>query len=449
MLAGDFINVGITVTLLLIEHVLRFFARCVVFFLPNFILDVLNRLVKNMSEFLFGYLSNEKQSFGSKQIRRELRDMDATNLILANGFLPEEHVVYTSDGYILSLFRVVSRTTKANQRNEFHSQMPVLLMHGLLECCEVWLCRSSNDSLAYVLCEQGFDVWVGNVRGSKYGFKHRTLHSGSKEFWNFSMDEMISLDLPAMIEYILKTTNRKRLHYIGFSQGSALGFAGFSTNHELAEKISLFIALAPSTRVNGLRIGLINTLVHVDPNLVFLFFGRRVLLRWVIFWRMVLPPELFVKALDYSTHLLFGWTMKNIAPEEKDVLYSHLYSYGSVKVMVHWFQVMVTGRFQMFDDQNGGSYSQRRKYRGHQPPQYPLHQIKVPVALFCGGSDFLPDTKWLLHELNNNNPVHVHIEPSYEHLDFQFARNASSLIYPKVSQLCRARADSPAVEYAN
>mmetsp|Transcript_9235 Transcript_9235/g.24394 ORF Transcript_9235/g.24394 Transcript_9235/m.24394 type:complete len:447 (+) Transcript_9235:224-1564(+) len=373
----------------------------------------------------------------------KFRNLDAVGLIAANGFRAEEYAVVTKDGFILSLFRIVrpgaptsfaSESVEVNSRPRSH---PVLLMHGFLECCEVWLCRSRSRSLAYILADAGFDVWLANVRGSKYGFKHNRLSSRSHEFWNFGIDEMASLDLPALVMFVLKQTRCAKLDYVAFSQGTAIGFAAFSSNVELADKIDLFVALAPTARVNALHLRAVNALVWTDPNLVYVLFGARVMMRWVIFWRTVLPPWLFVKALDASTWQLFAWNMTNIDDAEKAKVYPFLYSCGSVRNMVHWFQIMVTGRFQMYDDQCGGAFALRRLYRGHQPPQYSLRQMQVPVALFCGGADSLPDTKWLLSELSTT--VFVHIEPSYEHLDFQFARCAPSRIYTKIVRLFESR----------
>ena len=42
--------------------------------------------------------------------------------------------------------------------------------------------------------------------------------------------------------------------------------------------------------------------------------------------------------------------MKNIDEKEKATLYSHLYSFASVKQVVHWFQIIRHQRFQMYDE---------------------------------------------------------------------------------------------------
>lgn len=62
---------------------------------------------------------------------------------------------------------------------------------------------------------------------------------------------MAERDLPAMVDYILKSTNQQNLIYIGHSQGTSIGFAGFIRNQTLANQIKLFIAVAPVARVGN------------------------------------------------------------------------------------------------------------------------------------------------------------------------------------------------------
>ena len=50
-----------------------------------------------------------------------------------------------------------------------------------------------------------------------------------------------------MLDHIVTVTGRAQLYYIGHSQGTAMGFAGFSSNHTLGSMVKRFYALAPIT----------------------------------------------------------------------------------------------------------------------------------------------------------------------------------------------------------
>ena len=60
-------------------------------------------------------------------------------------------------------------------------------------------------------------------------------------------------DLPAMLDYVISVTKQKELFYVGHSQGTIMGFAGFSTNQTLASYIKTFFALAPVTSVKHIK----------------------------------------------------------------------------------------------------------------------------------------------------------------------------------------------------
>jgi pimeloyl-ACP methyl ester carboxylesterase len=58
------------------------------------------------------------------------------------------------------------------------------------------------DSIApaFKLAAAGYDVWLGNQRGSKYSRRHETLDPDDKDdlkYWDFSFVEMGEYDAPA------------------------------------------------------------------------------------------------------------------------------------------------------------------------------------------------------------------------------------------------------------
>ena len=71
-----------------------------------------------------------------------------------------------------------------------------------------------------------------------------------KDVLSYSFDEHIKYDLPAMLNYALEVSGQDQLSYVGHSQGTAMGFGGFSSMPELAAKVKLFVALAPVANIS-------------------------------------------------------------------------------------------------------------------------------------------------------------------------------------------------------
>lgn len=168
------------------------------------------------------------------------------DLIRSKGYPAEEHDVVTKDGYILSIQRI---------RGKIDTTQPkpvVFLQHGLLDASSTWVVNYPSQSLGFILADNGFDVWLGNVRGNTYGLHHVKYNTNQNEFWDFSFDEFASYDIPAMISYILDVTQQENLYYIGHSQGTMVAFARLSSDQELASKIKLFLALGPVATVGNL-----------------------------------------------------------------------------------------------------------------------------------------------------------------------------------------------------
>ena len=150
-------------------------------------------------------------------------------------------------------------------------------------------------------------------------------------------------DLPNSVDYILRVTDQSSLSYIGFSQGTAQGFAALSLRAEVNQKVNLFIALAPVTKPVGLENQGFNSLVKTSPDLIYLLFGRSCLLPSTIYWQNNIKGPEWVKLIDYAIWFIFSWQSKYIL--SKEIVYKHLYSYSSVKSVVHWFQIISSERF--------------------------------------------------------------------------------------------------------
>ncbi|KAK3388972.1 Alpha/Beta hydrolase protein [Sordaria brevicollis] len=360
---------------------------------------------------------------------------DFVDLCALFGYTAEEHVVQTKDGYLLGLHRLAYKKgeeeTKVNRGPNSIKKRVVYLHHGLLMNSEVWVCLTDEQRcLPFVLVERGFDVWFGNNRGNKYSKKSVHCSPTSQRFWNFSIDEFAFHDIPDSISYILETTGQPSLSYIGFSQGTAQAFASLSIHPKLNDQVNVFIALAPAMSPAGLSNGIVDALVKASPQVLYLLFGRRSILSSATMWQSILYPPIFSKLIDMGLSFLFNWQTENISTSQKLAAYPHLYSFTSTKSVVHWFQIIRTKSFQMYDDdvQPPLMLSSSSKYT--KVAKYPTRNIKTPIVLVYGGIDSLVDIKVMLRELPAQT-VATEI-PHYEHLDFLWARDVDIQVFQHV-----------------
>lgn len=360
---------------------------------------------------------------------------DFTELCELYGYYCEEHIVQTGDGYLLGVHRLGWKPgeegTRVNSGRDGGVKKKVVYMHhGLMMNSEVWVCMTERERcLPFELVERGYDVWLGNNRGNKYSKKSIHTPPTSSSFWNFSMDQFAFHDIPDSIAYILETTHQPSLSYIGFSQGTAQAFATLSIHPTLNDKVNVFIALAPAMSPKGVASGTVDSFVKASPDILYLAFGRKAILASATMWQSILYPPIFVRLIDTSLRFLFGWSAVNIAPHQKLAAYPHLYSYTSTKSVVHWFQIIRNGTFQMYDDEAPNPItSNRSKY--YKVAKFPTKNIKTPIVLVYGGSDSLVDINVMLKEL----PRHTIAKeiPHYEHLDFLWAQSVNELVFPHV-----------------
>ena len=104
--------------------------------------------------------------------------------------------VTTDDGYILSIQRISNGDSGGRRGGQ---KIPVLLQHGVLVVWALtkylityfsywvsrlivvwqdgitWLINSPEESLGYILADEGFDVWIANGRGTTYSRQHTSI----------------------------------------------------------------------------------------------------------------------------------------------------------------------------------------------------------------------------------------------------------------------------------
>ena len=119
-----------------------------------------------------------------------------------------------------------------------------------MDSADCYIMNDAKRALAFVAAKNGFDVWLGNIRGNKYSRRHLTIDPDieSKDFFNYSFTEMGTFDVTSMIDYIKELTRSKKVAFVGHSMGTTIMFYLAVRQPEWVEKsISVFVALAPIT----------------------------------------------------------------------------------------------------------------------------------------------------------------------------------------------------------
>jgi len=427
----EYLALSASFVLLFLETIVR----SITLLLPTPIIRFFYRISRNAFNSLSSPYSRRARNKKKSVTSPIAQASDFVELCELYEYSAEEHVVQTQDGYLLGVHRLGWRKGEEDQRvnsgPDSVQKKVVYLHHGLLMNSEVWVCLTEKERcLPFVLVDMGYDVWLGNNRGNKYSKK--CLHYAPTEipFWNFSMDQFAFHDIPDTIDYILSTTQQRSLSYIGFSQGTAQAFATLSIHPTLNSKVDCFIALAPAMAPPGLASGIVASLCKSNPEVLFLAFGRRAILGSSTMWQALLYPAIFVWFIDKSLNFLFSWKTQNIAPHQKLAAYPHLYSFTSTKSVVHWFQIIRNGKFQMYDDEVTTPLAVGNGSKYYKVAKFPTRNIKTPIVLVYGGSDSLVDIKLMLKEL----PKHTVAKEikKYEHLDLLWASDVDKLVFPHV-----------------
>jgi len=100
--------------------------------------------------------------------------------------------------------------------------------------------------MAFWLVDQGYDVWVTNIRAN-FGAGHTEYSRDDPRFWAWGLKEL-AFDLRDVIEFVVGATGFAKVAYVGHSQGSGSMYLALSPGMcpEIGNKLSCFVALGPS-----------------------------------------------------------------------------------------------------------------------------------------------------------------------------------------------------------
>ncbi|KAK2442547.1 triacylglycerol lipase [Trifolium repens] len=349
-------------------------------------------------------------------------------LVETQGYACEEHTVTTEDGYILSLQRIPVGRSGKNA-----TKPPVLLHHGLFCDAIIWLFNSPEESLGFLLADNGFDVWLANGRGTRYSSTHTSLSPNDMAYWDWSWDELAGYDLPALVQYVYNQTGQK-MHYTGHSQGTLIAFAALSQGKfsDMWRSAALLSPIAHMTLIPSML-----TRAAAD-----LFLANDIY--WLGIHEFFPYENVAMKLLEGICNTLdlnCGQILPLITGPNCCINSSRTNFYLSyepqntaTKNLIHFSQMIRTGKIAKYDYVN--PLLNILHYGQLVPPTYDITKIpsEFPIFFGYGGKDFLSDVedvKILLNDLNVHNATNrvALFKEDYAHVDYIAGFNATQVVY--------------------
>lgn len=398
---------------------------------------------------------------------------NASEIIKSRGFEAQEFDIVTRDGYILTIQRIINPLIAPEDR---YKLKPVILQHSLVASSVQYIIDSPNvrpeirskrinpahvmddmnvnlndmidtqehpNALGFYMANRGYDVFMTNVRGNPYGRRHINMTSLNTKFWAFSFDHHIKYDLPDSIDAIQKLTNKTKLGFVGFSQGNLMMFGLLADRPEYNDIIEPFVALAPVVYVEHVRspvrlLAPTSSLVdHIDGPV---FVPNRATRNMAMF--MCSTRFIRDQICSNQVYLLAGFNRHELNIERSTAVLAHVPSGTSVKNLVHYFQMVKSGRFAHFDY---GFFPNLRIYGQTIPPKYNLANIRSKsIALFVSTNDWMSAPEDIAH-LISDLPVEPYaifnlteINPLWNHIDFVHSINVGKQINTRIEQVFEA-----------
>ncbi|KAI8465183.1 MAG: Alpha/Beta hydrolase protein [Monoraphidium minutum] len=366
-------------------------------------------------------------------------------LVVPKGYPLEAYEVTTEDGYILALYRIPHGRYRNTQRGP---KPIVFLQHGVTLASSSFVVLNANESLAFVLADAGFDVWMGNTRGNVYSSGHVTLSRFEDEFWQFGIDQLALIDLPTKIDFILAKTGATKMAFVGHSQGCTLAFMLLSAIPEYNDKISVVNHMGPVVFVDELVAPFLRLApsINLDQVLTVLnipeFLPLRLTAPVIQNLCDTYPQDEICAAL--VSFFFFG-PSQYITPDDYLVIWRTWPSGVSTRNLQHWAQMFRDRRLELTAFDYGDLCNRTKwipgqglqphpmkescnlaEYGTERPPAYDITRIRTPMAFFLAEYDVLTvsqDVAEQYRRLPNNVTVAEFIYAGYGHMDFVWDRN--------------------------
>ncbi|CAL8136494.1 unnamed protein product [Orchesella dallaii] len=374
-----------------------------------------------------------------------IQDLDVDKNIVQisheNGYLIDSYNVTTSDGYILTLFRISGGRKSPARRGK----PSVLLLHGWGNSCEAWIALPNDKNLVFMLADAGWDVWLGNFRGSSFSLQHTILNADRNlNFWDFSFHELGLFDFPVMLDQARRVSENDKVFVIGHSQGATATLVAASEVPGINEKIHAAYLMAPAVYIGGAYDPLTTPMLPIastpGEDLIYNLLQGRIQLRnpRLLFSSLGIQPKdicqsrtLRCKLCDLPTLTPFIFNHNQMNYTNIPRMVSKLFDYATVKSFLHQVQNARSCSFRYYDR---GARENLRRYGSRQPPSYNLNRVRGPIYLFWAEQDanVTPSDIQRLVSALPSETVRAVIrvnDDTFNHEDFSVGRDANVLVY--------------------
>ncbi|CAK7328291.1 unnamed protein product [Dovyalis caffra] len=350
--------------------------------------------------------------------------------VIIHGYKCQEIDVKTQDGFILNIQRIPEGRVGGGGDPK---RQPVLIQHGVLVDGMTWLLNPvPEQNLPLILADKGFDVWIANTRGTRFSRRHTSLQPNETDFWNWSWDELVVYDLPAVFGYVYSQTGQKA-HYVGHSLGTLIALASFSEGL-LVDKLKSAVLLSPIAYLSHMNTALGVVAAKAFVGEITTLFGL------AEFNPKGEPVANFLRSLCAYPgvdcyDLLTSITGKNccLNASTVDLFLKNEPQSTSTKNMVHLAQTVRDGVLAKYN--YGNPDFNVMHYGEAKPPIYNLSNIphNLPIFISYGGQDALADIRdvqLLLDSLKFHDVDKLSIQyiKDYAHADFIMGVNAKDIV---------------------
>ncbi len=287
---------------------------------------------------------------------------------------------------------------------------PVIVCHGISSNIANWD-LTERLSFPLYLARLGFDVYAVELRGSGASDEPSVFNDLS---WDYSADDYIDKDLPALIDFVRERTGVEQVHWVGHSMGGMVLYGYLERVGEAAIRSGTTVGSPAYVLDHNDNI---NRMTWLVPLLDFFFDGVP-----SGFLTNLIAPLAGWPLVD-EQHLI--WNYDNMTPRSARLAAAHAVSNSSVNIWVQFAGGVDTGSLRSMD----GSYD----YSAN------LGEISAPILFAAGALDQLvppalvmqayrevasPDKQLVVFSRANG---HAH---DYGHVDMALGESAPLDVFP-------------------